>query len=325
MIVTQTPLRLGLLGGGTDLWEFWRSDEGRVLSMAIDKYVYVIAKERFDDNIRVGYTRTELVERVEEVEHDLVRESLRITGVGAGIEIATMADIPSRGSGLGSSSSVTVGLLHALWTYRGELPTRRQLAEEAYRIEHDLLHRPVGVQDQYAVAFGGLNHMTFGADAVRVEPAVSDPAVADRLGERLMLFYTGVTRQAQGVLAPQRAAIERNRARLRRMAEQAAVGRELLRDGRFDDFGLLLGEAWQLKRGLDEAITTPAIDRMYDRALEAGAVGGKLAGAGGGGFLLVYCPPERQADVRAALAGVRELEFRPEREGSLVLMHSRRR
>lgn len=326
MIVVQAPLRVSFLGGGTDFPEFYAADTGHVLSCTIDKSVFVVLKGRFDARIRVGYTRTELVDDVGDVRHDLVREALRLTGVVRGIELSTMADIPSRGSGLGSSAAVTVGLLHALWQHRGELPSREQLAAGATEIERVRLGRPIGVQDQYASAYGGLRFMTFDAGGVRVEPAVPEgSAVARRLGERLMLFFTGTTRRSATVLTEQRANIEDRRPLLRELAALAVEGRRALLSGEPDALGELLHAGWERKRRLASGVTNEAIDGLYGAARRAGAVGGKIAGAGGGGFLLLYCPPERQAAVRAALHGLVELEFHLEDEGSLVMLDDRRR
>lgn len=325
MIVVQTPLRISFLGGGTDFPEFYSSESGHTLSSTIDTSVFVILKRRFDDKIRVGYTRSELVDRPEDLEHDLVREALKLTGVSRGVEIATMADVSSLGSGLGSSSSVSVGLLHALWQHRGILPSRNQLAQGAVDIELRRLGRSMGVQDQYAAAYGGLRFTTFEGDTVITERVKADVALRRRLDERLLLFFTGVTRLSGSVLDEQRANIEANRTTLREMAAMAKSGRDALESGDLDAIGHLMDEGWRLKRGLASRVTNPDLDRMYEAARGAGALGGKICGAGGGGFLLVYCAPELQADVRAALDGVVELEFHLESEGSLVMLDDRRR
>lgn len=324
MIITQAPLRISLLGGGSDFPDFYAQEEGCVLSSTIDKYLSVILKRRFDARLRVGYTRTELVEQVGLVEHDLVRESLRLSGLERGVEISTMGDIPSQGSGLGSSSAVTVALLHAMWCYLGVLPTRRQLAEGACRVERQQLGRPIGVQDQYAAAYGGLNLIHFGPAGVRVEPVSDDPRLARRLGERLLLFFTGITRSASSVLDEQQARIEAQRPLLAEMAEQARQAGQALREGRLDDLGELMHQGWQRKRQLASGVSNPEIDRLYETARRAGAAGGKISGAGGGGFLMLYCLPDHQQAVRAALQGLVELEFALEPEGSVVLLQQRR-
>ncbi len=325
MIVTQTPLRVSLCGGGTDFPDFYRDHGGCVLSTAIDKYVYVVVKRRFDSKIRVGYTRTEMVDSVDEVQHDLVREALRIVGVERGVEIATMADIPARGSGLGSSASVTVGVLHALYAYTGQLVTAERLAEEACRIEIDVLGRPVGKQDQYIAAYGGLRFIEFRKDgSVSVAPVALSPSEQRRLESSLMLFFTGITRDAQTILAEQKQSTAQNTAHLQAIAALAREMYEHVCRGQFDEVGRLLHENWEHKRRLASRITLPEIDEMYERARQAGALGGKIAGAGGGGFLLLYCRPEDQERVREALRGFRELPFRIEPDGSKVVFNLKR-
>lgn len=325
MIVVQTPLRISFLGGGSDFPEFYADEPGHVLSTTITPSVFVILKRRFDDRIRVGYTRSELVDSPGELKHDLVREALGVTGLGRGLEIATMADIPSRGSGLGSSSSVTVGLLHALWQHDGILPSRRQLADGAVEIELRRLGRPMGVQDQFAAAYGGVRFMTFAGEDVDCAPVDIDPAMRRRLDERLLLFFTGITRRSGTVLEEQRANIEAKRPVLRELAAMAKAGREALEAGDLDAIGHLMDEGWRLKRGLASRVSNPDLDELYRAARAAGATGGKICGAGGGGFLLVFCPPERQAALRCALGSLVELEFHLEDEGSLVMLDDRRR
>jgi len=325
MIITQTPLRISFLGGGTDFPDFYQSEPGCVLSTTIDKYVFVVLKQRFDDMIRVGYTSTEMVDDVANVKHELVREAFSITGIERGVEVATMADIPSRGSGLGSSSTVSVGLLHAMWNYVGQLPSREQLAEGACEIELTRLGRPAGKQDQYAAAFGGLRFFTFCGDRVTVAPAVEDGKIPRRLGERTMLFYTGTTRNSPDVLREQKESIEEKRPTLRKMRDLALHGREALAAGQLDALGELMHESWEHKRSLASTISNGTIDEMYATARSAGAIGGKISGAGGGGFMLLYCPPEKQESVRAALHGLQELEFSLDAEGSVVLLNLGRR
>jgi D-glycero-alpha-D-manno-heptose-7-phosphate kinase len=325
MIITQTPLRISFFGGGTDLREFYGREPGWVLSSAIDKYIFVVIKERFDDKIRVGYTRTEMVDHVDELEHELVRECLRRTGIDKRVEISTMADIPSEGSGLGSSSTVTVGLLNAMYTYLGTPKDQAWLAREACEIEIDVLHKPIGKQDQYIAAFGGQRFIQFCPDdEVSVESIAVAPQIARRLNQNLMLFYTNVARKAESVLAEQRQNTVDRMHVLREMKSMAVQGRELLCDGRLDDFGWLMHEAWLLKKQLASKISTSVIDELYDTAIGAGALGGKITGAGGGGFLMLYCPRERQDDVRAALNHLHELPFHLERDGTKVIFNYRR-
>jgi len=325
MIITQTPLRISFAGGGTDFRDYYKINGGCVISSAIDKYIYVIIKERFDDKIRVGYSRTEMVDSVDEVEHDLVRESLRMTGITKGVEISTMADIPSEGSGLGSSSSVTVGLLNAMHAYQGDPKPPEVLAEEACKIEIDILGRPIGKQDQYIAAFGNLRFFEFlPSGEVRVESVNMDPDKKRRLSESLLLFFTGMTRSSTEILTEQKQNIAERIPTLDKMKMQAYEIRESLLNGSVDHIGEVMHQGWLYKKQLAGKISSSEIDRMYEAAIEAGALGGKIAGAGGGGFLLLYCPPERQSKVRAALKGLRELNFNLERDGTKVIFNVRR-
>ena len=325
MIVVQTPLRVSFLGGGTDLSAFYRREEGCVLSTAIDKYIHVIVKRRFDHRIRVGYTRTELVDSLDDLQHELVRESMRLAGIAGQLELSTMGDIPSEGSGLGSSSTVTVGCLNALYTYQGEPRTPAQLAEHACRVEIEALGKPIGKQDQYIVAYGGLRFIRFHEDeSVTVERVTLQTECERRLSRSLMLFFTGGTRESSSILREQVARTERQLPELRELKRLAWEGRRCLERNDPDGLGRLLHEAWVIKRGLASAISNAAIDGMYERARRAGALGGKIAGAGGGGFLLLYVPVERQDAVRFALSGLSELPINLERDGSKVILNGRR-
>jgi len=325
MIITQTPLRISFAGGGTDFKDYYRKAGGSVLSTAIDKYIYVIIKERFDDKIRIGYSRTEMTDCVEDIEHELVREAMRKTGVERGVEISTMADIPSEGSGLGSSSSVTVGLLHALYTFQGQLVTPEQLAREACDIEIEVLGKPIGKQDQYIAAYGGLRFIEFNADeSVTVQSVAMSEEQRRRFGESLLLFYTGITRKADNILVKQKQNIEAQVATLDKMKAQTAEIFDALTTGNMNRVGRVLDTGWRHKRQLADSISTGEIDQLYDRALDAGAMGGKIAGAGGGGFLLLYCPADRQSAVRQALSSMKELPFALERDGTKVIFNARR-
>jgi D-glycero-alpha-D-manno-heptose-7-phosphate kinase len=325
MIITQTPLRISFAGGGTDFEGFYGREGGCVLSSAIDKYIYVIVKERFDTKIRVGYSRTEMVDSVDEIEHELVREAMRKVGIDKGIEIATMADVPSEGSGLGSSSSVTVGLLNALYAYKGEFQPAEVLAREACEIEINALGKPIGKQDQYIAAFGGLRMFCFNQDgSVGVESVTLDEERRRQLSESLMLFFTGKTRKSSSILSEQRDNIEARREILCYMKAQAQEVRGCFENGSLSKLGRIMNEGWDYKKRLAGGISSGEIDRMYEAAIKAGAVGGKVAGAGGGGFLFLYCPPGRQEAVRRSLAGLKELGFRLERDGTKVILNVRR-
>jgi len=325
MIIVQTPLRVSFFGGGTDFPGFFNEEGGCVLSCAIDKYIFVTIKKRFDHLLRIGYTKQEMVERVADIQHELIREALRRTGIERGIEITTMGDIPSAGSGLGSSSTVTVGALHAMYTYLGELVLAEQLAREACEIEIDILNKPIGIQDQYIAAYGGLRYFEFGADRrVRSERVGLAPGLLMRLNESLLLFFTGVTRKADTILSEQQRNIQERRVILRRLKQMAVEGRHALEQGQLDVIGELLHEGWTLKKQLASQISNSEIDDLYAAARRAGALGGKIAGAGGGGFLLLYCPPEKRAAVRAALTHLQELPFQIEQDGSKVIFNYRR-
>jgi D-glycero-alpha-D-manno-heptose-7-phosphate kinase len=325
MIITRTPLRISFAGGGTDLPSFYRTyGGGAVTSAAIDRYIHVLVNEKFDRSIRVAYSRTENVEHLEELQHGLVREAMRSTGVGEALEVHTIADIPSEGTGLGSSSTLTVGLLNALSAYRGQLKDPAQLAEEACRIEIDRLQGTVGKQDQYIAAFGGVQYFEFRPDdSVRVSPIPISNADREALSDRLSLFYTGVTRRAEGILHQQNSRTAANRDSLERMRELAGVARTAIVRGEWERLGDVLDEGWRLKRGLTSGISNETIDRQYAAARAAGAWGGKITGAGGGGFLLLLHPPERSRQIADALSPLHRLPVRITPEGSRILFVGR--
>ena len=324
MIITQTPLRISFFGGGTDFRDFYRHEGGCVLSSAIDKYIFVIVKRRFDKMIRLGYTRTELVEQVDQLQHELVREALRLAEVTSQIEIGTLGDIPSSGSGLGSSSTVTVGVLNALYNYRNDPHTQEQIARGACQIEIDVLGKPIGKQDQYIAAYGGLRFIRFLPDGgVVIETVELDDSENRRLNQQLMLFYTQNSRRNDSLLVEQRSKIPDRMDTLGAMADLAYQGRTLLESGDFDAFGRLLDTGWQLKKTLASKISNSEIDRYYQSAIEAGALGGKITGAGGGGFMLLYCQREQQHSVRSALRELQELPFHLEPDGSKVILNHR--
>ncbi len=325
MIVVQTPLRVSFFGGGTDFRSFFAAEGGCVLSSAIDKYIFVTIKERFDHLLRIGYTRTEMVESVDDIQHELIREALRKTGIRQGVEVTTMGDIPSAGSGLGSSSTVTVGALQAMYTYRSEIVPAERLAREACEIEIDILGKPIGVQDQYIAAYGGLRFMEFTPDGqVRCEKIELEIDLHRRLNESLLLFFTGVTRRADSILDEQQRNIGDRLTVLREMKQMAYAARDELRAGNLEAIGNLLHEGWQLKKQLASQISNGTIDEMYEAARRAGAAGGKITGAGGGGFVMLYCPPEKRERVRAALRPLQELPFQMEQDGTKVIFNYRR-
>lgn len=325
MIITRTPLRISFAGGGTDLPTFYREyGGGAVASAAIDRYIHVLVNPKFDQSIRVAYSRTENVDRLEELQHPLVREAMKLAGVHKAIEIHTIADIPSEGTGLGSSSTFTVGLLNALYASRGVLKGPAELAEEACRIEIDLLGGAAGKQDQYIAAFGGVQYFEFLADgSVHASPIPLTANDRETLSEHLSLFYTGTTRRAEGILKEQSDRTAENRDALVRMRDLATEARGALLGRDFPRLGAILDEGWELKRHLASGITNAAMDDRYARAKAAGAYGGKITGAGGGGFLLLLHPPERSRQIAEALSPMQRLSVRLVPEGSRILFVGR--
>ena len=325
MIITQTPLRVSLAGGGTDFPDFFKQHGGCVVSTAIDKYVYCIVKERFDDKIYVNWTKKEIVESVDQIEHELVREAMRKVGVTKGIEISFLSDIPAEGSGLGSSSSVTVGVLNALYHYVDATPTTEQLARDACAIEIEILGKPIGVQDQYIAAYGGLRCFDFGpGPGVKVTPIKTTRTALEDLDNMLMLFYTGKTRQASTILSQQKSGIGQNVEVLERMKQQAHHVRKLVEAGDIDSLGSVLHQGWEAKRKLAQGVSSGELDEIYERAVKAGALGGKISGAGGGGFFLLCVASDKRQAVRQALANLREMPFRLERGGSRIVLNMQR-
>jgi D-glycero-alpha-D-manno-heptose-7-phosphate kinase len=314
MIVSCAPFRVSFAGGGSDIPSFYRQRRGAVLSCAIAKYSFIVVHPFFNaTKYHLKYARTELVDRLDEIQHPILREALRMQCIDPGIEITSVADIPG-GTGLGSSSSFSVALINALYAHRRIFVPKETLAREACMLEIERLGEPIGKQDQYAAAYGGVNLIEFERHGgVTVQPLLLSPATLAELEANLMLLYTGTQRDARAVLSHQIAAIENDDAtvsRMQQMVDLAYEMRDHLLAGELDAFGQALHRGWEMKRGLFDQISTSAIDRHYAKARAAGALGGKLAGAGGGGFLLLYCPRSAQARVREALDGLQSLEFR---------------
>lgn len=320
MIITRTPFRISFAGGGSDLPCFYEQEPGAVLSTAIDKYMYLTVKERFGNTFRVSYSRTELAEKAAQIEHPIVRECLQTLEIDRGLEIVSVADLPGS-SGMGSSSSFTVGLLHALQVWNGRLVTPHRLAEQACQIEIEKLHEPIGKQDQFIAAYGGMKFIEFQPDGrVFVDPVLCRRGTWEELNRRLMLFFTGVTRSASDVLGKQKANCESHRPAVRKLCDIARQMRDILTLGNdLNDFGRLLHSAWETKKSLEATISNRSIDKYYDRAMQAGALGGKLLGAGSGGFLLFFCEPHLRDRLREALSELMEVPFSLEPEGSKVI------
>lgn len=324
MIVSKTPLRMSFVGGGSDLPAFYREEEGAVLSTSIDKYMYICVNKKFDGRIRISYTKTEDVERRQEVEHPLVREALDLVGINGGIEIASMADIPSKGSGLGSSSSYTVGLLNALYAFRNQFASKEMLATQACEIEIDRCGEPIGKQDQYAAAYGGLNLIRFHPDdSVSVDPVICKPSLLQEMEDSILVFFTGRTRSASAVLANQSKAMgmANRRVLMRRMVKLAFEMKEQLVTGTLEHLGSLLDENWRLKSQLTSGITDPQIDALYAAGISNGALGGKLLGAGNGGFMMFYAPKEKHAKIISTLSCLELVKFRFDFAGAQVVFY----
>lgn len=319
MIISKTPLRISFVGGGTDIDSYYQNGYGAVVSAAINKYIYVTIHRRFDSSIRLSYTKTEVVNHVDELQHDIVRACLQMVGIDRGIEITTIGEVPA-GTGMGSSSTLTVGLLNALYTYRGINLSSQELMNKACEIEIEMLKQPIGKQDQAAAAYGGLNYFKFCSDGAVEQRRILLPQIEfSKLESKLMLFYTGMTHSASKVLKEQKANIQNKLAIMDEMREQADwLHSKLEKDGFGSYFGELLRDGWEKKKQLSGGISNPVINELYERGLAAGAVGGKLLGAGGGGFLLFYCDEDKQDALRAAL-GLRQMVFRVARYGSRVV------
>lgn len=318
MIGTCTPFRISFVGGGSDMRSFYSRHPGAVVSTTINKYMYIFIHPFFDNRIQIKYSKTELVDSIDKIEHPIVRMALKEFNMN-GIDINSIADIPA-GTGLGSSCSFTVGLLYALYSYLSRFASKELLAHKACEIEIDMLKEPIGKQDQYAVAFGGLNFITFHPnEEVTVEPIVMQAEKLKRLKENLMMFYLGKHRSTRDILNEQKQNIENNKDNFDTLIRMTTLAQELRRtlsEGTVDDMGLILDENWQLKKRLSSKITSLEIDEYYTKAKKAGATGGKLLGAGGGGFMLFYCSREKQDSVRKALCDLREFSFTFENNGT---------
>ena len=324
MIASRTPLRVSFFGGGTDFREYYKEDYGCVLSTAIDQYIYLMVNKKFDGTIHLNYRKTEIVSNVNEIEHPTIREALKLMNISNAIEISAVADVPSHGTGLGSSSSFIVSVLHALHHYKGNSILSGQLAEEACHIEIEKLGEPIGKQDQYISAYGGFKLIKFNRDeTVQILPVRANRETIDELKSRLLFFYTGVGRKASDILTEQRNNIKTKRDTLHKMRSIAETTFSDLNHNRFEDFGDMLHESWMLKRSLARNVSNSVIDSYYEKARNAGALGGKLLGAGGGGFFMFYCEKEKQPAVTRALSDLRQVHFDFENDGSKIIYTDR--
>jgi D-glycero-alpha-D-manno-heptose-7-phosphate kinase len=322
MIITRTPFRISFVGGGSDMETFYSKHQGAVLSTSINKYMYISShKFFFKDQVRVKYSKTETVERIDDLKHPILREALKKAGLKGGIEISSIADIPA-GTGMGSSSSFTVGLLHNLYAIKRQYVSSEELAEGACEIEIDILREPIGKQDQYAAAVGGLNIFYFNPDSsVRIEPLYIKNEVYEKLQENLVMFYTGSQRNASDILTEQKknASQEDKFIVLKSMVGLVRELRDSLYNERINDFGKLLHENWILKQKLASNISNKDIEEIYNTGLKSGAEGGKLLGAGGGGFFLFYCEKHKQQKLKDSLKHLYNFEFKFDQDGSKLI------
>ncbi|MDO8659011.1 MAG: GHMP kinase [Candidatus Parcubacteria bacterium] len=323
MIISRTPLRISFVGGGSDISSFYHHTPGAVVSTAINKYIYIAVNNQFDGRIIVNYSKTEIVTKVSDIENNLVREALKLTGVKGGIHINSIADIPSEGSGMGSSSSYIVGLLNALYAYQGKHVNAERLAREACQIEIDILKKPIGKQDQYIAAYGGFQYIKFNSDGtVYVDPIICKEETKRNLESKLLLFYTGITRSADPILAKQTknmASQKDKRGIMKEMVLLAGKMQNALNNNNLDVFGEMLHENWMLKKQMAEGVSSPQIDKWYETALKNGAIGGKLLGAGGGGFLLFYAPANKHKKIIDSLSDLMYQDFSFEPQGSKIV------
>jgi len=326
MIISKTPLRMSFAGGGSDLSAYYRQSAGAVLSTSIDKYVYVMVNNKFDNYIRVGYSQTEYVHDISEIGHNIIRETLKKMNFSEpGLDIVYMADVLPKnwGTGLGFSSSLTVGLLNAIYALKGENITPEKLAREACEIEIDILNSPIGKQDQYAAAYGGLNYIQFNSDdSVEVNPIICDESFLNNISNNLLLFYTGLNSDSSSVLSEQKVNTKKSTEVKESLDSMVSLAKELrlsFDSKKFNVLGEILHKGWLSKRTLASKISNSKIDKYYDLAMKSGAKGGKILGSGGGGFILLYCEPERQDSIRKELTELTELKFSLTQEGSRII------
>lgn len=326
MIISRTPLRMSFTGGGSDIRDYYQHRSGHVISTAINKYIYIMVERKFDSKIRVSYSKTEEVEHVDQVEHNIIREAMKITGVTSGVDIVYQGDVPlgTAGIGLGSSSALAVGVLNALYAYRGVHASAERLAREACQIEIDILKNPIGKQDQYMAAYGGFQSLKFNPDeTVEVNPIIMWSKTKHELNQRLVLFYTGKTRISSHILKEQSINSKYNKTSLDYMVGLSLFLEGFLRQNSLKNFGSILNEGWEEKKRLASGISNSEIDKLYEEGIKADASGGKLLGAGGGGFLLFYCEPEHMWKVEATLTSpvfkLKKTPFKFEPQGSKII------
>lgn len=325
MIISRTPLRISFAGGGSDIGAYYRHEPGAVVTAAINKYIYIMVTKQFDGRIIAQYSTMEVTRNISDVRNNLIREALRITGVDGGVHITSVGDVPSEGTGMGSSSAYLVGLLNALYAHVGIRASAKRLAQEACHIEIEILKKPIGKQDQYIAAYGGLQYIRFlPDDRVLMHPVPCSDATKKKLQRNLLLLYTGLTRPADPILTVQKKNLEERKETREAMGEMVKIASTLgsnLRNNSLRDFGRLLHKNWILKKSMTESVSTKQIDAWYETARKHGATGGKVLGAGGGGFLLVYADARHHQRIRESVPGLLPLPFEFEPEGSKILYH----
>lgn len=322
MIISRTPLRMSFVGGGSDLPEYYKKKCGAVLSTSINKYIYVSVNKKFDNNIRLSYSTTENVSNVINIKHPIVRNVLKFLKIERGLEIVSISDIPSRGSGLGSSSSFTVGLIHTLYRYMGLEITQQELGRLSSYIEIDVCGDMIGKQDQYSASFGGLNLIEFNEDeSVKVTPVSCSPKIIKKIESSIILFFTGRTRNASDLLAKQSENIKQTSKRnlISDMVDLAYDMKNLIEKSDINSLGELLDKNWKLKKQLASGISDTEIDSLYNHGIKAGATGGKLLGAGNGGFIMFYAPPEKHLEIIKAMKGLKKVPFNFDNTGSKIV------
>lgn len=323
MVISKTPLRMSFVGGGSDMPAFYRKFGGAVLSTTIDKYIYINVNKKFDNGIRIAYSKTEEVDSISKIEHKLVKESLKYLNINGGVEITSIADIPAKGTGLGSSSSFTVGLLNALNAYKNIHSSSEKLGIDSCKIEIDICEEPIGKQDQYAAAFGGFNLIEFKKDdSVIVSPVITSKKTIEEIQENTILFYTGITRSASSILVEQNKEILSNNNKQKSLLKMVNLAYNLyneIQNNNASVFGEILHENWLLKKSITGGVSNKFIDDCYDAAMSSGALGGKILGAGAGGFLLFYAPKECHKKIENSLSNLRKIDFNFDKTGSQII------
>ena len=326
MIISRTPLRISFVGGGSDISAYYKYKPGAVVTTAINKYIYITVNKKFDNKIRASYSQTENVDNASQIKHPLIRECLKKVGIERGIEVTSMSDIPSEGTGLGSSSSYTVGLLNAMYAYKGKYASAEKLAKEASEIEIEILKNPIGKQDHYIAAYGGLQFIQFlPDDSVTLNPIICSPEIKKKLEKQLLLLYTGLTRSSNKILEKQSqnmAKSDKSREIMDQMVEVAYEMQKMLNSNSTKNFGQLLNENWLLKRKMAQGVSSRAIDKWYRISKKNGAEGGKILGAGGGGFLLLYAKERNRGRILQSLKELKPTDFNLEPQGSKIIFVS---